>query len=86
MSYLPKFGQNPCWETLVYSMTKLYWCDFFVTLELGQRYLFTAAKPYPDIQICAGNLDGGKDACQVLIMFYFFLNFKVGKVKQGTIL
>lgn len=33
--------------------------------DIGQRYLFTAAKHYPEIQICAGNLDGGKDACQV---------------------
>ena len=50
-------------------------CHQFIShmkLELGQRYLFTAAKPYPDIQICAGNLDGGKDACQVKIMFHLF--------------
>ena len=33
--------------------------------QTGKLYQMVSGRPYPDIQICAGFLNGTKDACQV---------------------
>ena len=56
--------QSPC--ELQYVGLPIIEQEICKSTELGQVYKFTIGKDLPDIQLCAGHLEGGKDACQVI--------------------
>ena len=59
--------QSPC--ELQYVGLPIIEQEICKSTELGQVYKFTIGKDLPDIQLCAGHLEGGKDACQVISRF-----------------
>ena len=59
--------ETPC--ELQYVGVPLLSQDVCRKSELGLTYQDAIGRDLPDVQLCAGHLEGGKDACQVLPNF-----------------